>query len=268
MATDLLRRMLRYLPDPVYQTARYLFRPHEKEEKYFLVDSRAILRFGLRAPRIHELLWCRTADIRTATRFLEWQDALPEEVQMFRRGHPDWHDDFIASGDWDQWLTPLREVPVIDRTVRRYRDGLSWEAVGEVDYIRDCIARTGRPKDGCMTLADIIRRLERLDRLHAFIMAGGLLLPQKDVRRRCFREYGGIGAGLRRDGTLVWIGGGAHRLGIALATGLEHLPVCISRVHPHAILSGAYGQLRLQSAGIARELRERWKNPPWQIKLE
>ena len=268
MTAEFLKQTLRYMPDPVYQAARYFFRPHEKEDKYFLVDSRSILRFGLKAPRIHELLWCRTVDIPEATRFLEWQGALPEDVQMSRRGHPDWHDGFIAGGDWDEWLTPLHGVPVIKRTFRRYREGLSWEEVGEVAYIQDSIARTGKPKDGCLTLPDIMCRLHRLDQLHAFIKAGGLLLPQKDLRRRCFREYGGIGAGVRRNGTLVWIGGGAHRLGIALEIGLEHLPICISRVHPEAILSGAYERLKLQSAVIANTLRMRRENPPWRIELE
>jgi len=268
MAIDPRVLLKKNLPGPLFRAIRYFLWPHEREGNYFRADLTALLAHGRSAPRVHELLWCHRPDLQKATRFLEWHGALPEGVQMFKEGHPDWREGFIVPGDWDRWVTPLSEVPVIDRTIRRFRDGLSWEEVGEVAYIRDCIALTGRPKDGCLTPQDIAHRLERLDRLHAFITAGGLLVPQKDVRRRSFREHGGISVGIGHDGALVWIGGGAHRLGIAQATGLEHLPVCVARVHPDAIRSGAYGQLKAQSARIGQKLRTQRENPPWRLEPE
>jgi hypothetical protein len=141
---------------------------------------------------------------------------------------------FVSAGNWDLETAPVEDLTIIRRALRRYKEGMSWEDVGEYDFMLRGIELQGS-RDGCRNLDDVKRRCEGIDEIEKYVAIEGRLKSPREVSRFNFRGKGAIGVGIGRDGQLIFLRDGAHRLAIARLHNLESVPVCILLVHPEAI---------------------------------
>tara|TARA_Y100001968_G_C19274865_1_gene676176 strand:+ start:142 stop:801 length:660 start_codon:yes stop_codon:yes gene_type:complete len=141
---------------------------------------------------------------------------------------------FISSGDWDMKTVSIYDILHIERTIKHYQKSLDWEEVGEIDWMMNNIKKY-YIQDGCRSYLDVINRLKKLDDLKAHLEEGGDFLTQKEINPHNFRENGGIGVAIARDGEPIWMGNGAHRLAIAKLLNISKIPVCLKIVHSKAI---------------------------------
>lgn len=200
----------------------------------------ACLRSGLRPPiEPLELCWCQPLSIRLATRFFMPKPAkfLSSGQELDRRDITHLTEKFVVGGDWDLQTAPIEEVAPIRHTMRRYGDGIPWEQTGELDWMLTNIAHNG-VQDGCRTVEEVLARCARLDALKLHLEKGGSLLTRKQIDPSAFRERGGIGVAVGRSGDLIWMDGGAHRLGIARALALAEIPVALVMVHSETLRKG------------------------------
>jgi hypothetical protein len=183
-----------------------------------------------------QLFWCSPLAIRVATRFFMPKPAkfLASGYELDRRDITHLTEKFIAGGDWDLHTAPIEDVAPVRHTLRRYREGLPWERTGELDWMMANIGQNGA-QDGCRTHEEVLARCARLDALKAYIEEGGPFLTRKQIDPAAFRERGGIGVAVGRSGDLIWMDGGAHRLGIALALELAQIPIALVMVHSETL---------------------------------
>lgn len=183
------------------------------------------------------LFWCRPQDIRLATLYFPASDAkyLEHQNDLDMRSIQVQKRSFISGGDWDLHTAPIEQVTLIQRTIRRYNENRTWDEVGEVDWMMRNIQYRSI-QDGCASLDDVKLRCLRLDALKADLESGGDYKTQRQLRRGAFREAGGIGVAIARDGNIIWMSEGAHRLGIAKFLRLPSIPVALLMVHEDAIV--------------------------------
>lgn len=141
---------------------------------------------------------------------------------------------FVSAGNWDVETAPLEDLTIIRRALRRYREGMSWQEVGEYDFMLRCIELHGS-QDGCRNFEDVRRRCEGVDAIEKYAATEKRLKSPREINRFNFRGRGAIGIGIDRDGQLIFLRDGAHRLAIARLHNLESVPVCILLVHSEAI---------------------------------
>lgn len=141
---------------------------------------------------------------------------------------------FVSAGNWDLETAPIEDLTIIYRTLRRYKEGKSWQDVGEYDFMLRGIELQGS-RDGCRNFEDVIRRCEGIDAIEKYVATEKRLKSPREINRFNFRGRGAIGIGIGRDGQLIFLRDGAHRLAIARLRNLESVPVCILLVHPEAI---------------------------------
>ena len=194
-------------------------------------------------PRIRYLdpVWCNPMDIRLSTRYF-----IPKKGGYLHSGRElDKNElgkkqhQFIVSGGWDQHTTPIEDVKHITRTIDHFDKGLDWDTVGEVTWMMDNIAEYG-VQDDCRNLEDVTVRCDAIDRLKQSIQQGGRFYSRRELNPDNFREKGGIGICLSRNGDIIWFSDGAHRLAIAQMLCLKEVPVCVYMIHPDAISNGTW----------------------------
>ena len=174
------------------------------------------VRFGPDAPRPLERLWIDPQEVSLAS---AWFRAKSGRVRH----------------TWPPAeVMPFEEHPHIRFAVAHWRDGVPWEDTGAYDYMMDRIQARGR-QDDCRTLADVVRRFDRLDQLFETVKAEGRLKTREEICRRPFREAGGILIHLGPNGELVIGDAGKHRLMIAKLARLSKIPVLIGEVHIAAL---------------------------------
>jgi hypothetical protein len=177
-------------------------------------DLRSLARHGRHAP-----LWCQRI----------WVD--PASFESIIVGY---HFDVsgrVVGGDWDTAGHPIESSPQFVHTRLRYVTGLPWEETGAYDYLLGMIEQQRRAVDGCLTLDDVIRRYEELDRLYEVVERDRYLLPQHDLPGASFRERDGVYAHLGRDGRPIFGCKGHHRLAIARILELPMIPAQLGMVH-------------------------------------
>ncbi len=212
----------------------------------FAVEARCIGLGGWRSPRPYELAWCDPRRIKYATKYYPRlaKKALKYDADLDVGAIRKCRRWFFARGNWDQQVVPVRENRLIERSFLRYSENYSWSEVGEIEWMLANIEFRGE-QDGCRSLEDVWARCARLDELKRRLDSGQPLLPQRELSVSSFREKGGIGIAVGRDGDLIWMNNGAHRLGMALALGLPWVPVAILMVHLDALKTGSvYRNLR------------------------
>ena len=188
-----------------------------------------------------DLAWCDPLSIQLSTRYFVKKKhgylfsglEIPKERASFGR------DNFIAAGDWDQKVVSILDVKAIIRTTRHFSQGLSWKEVGEIDWMLNNINEHGK-QDGCESLLDVEKRCDAIDSLKTKLEYGGRFLTQQQINPKNFREKGGIGVFIDRNGRIVWLSDGAHRLAIARHLSIKKVPVCIHKIHIDAILHGVW----------------------------
>jgi hypothetical protein len=185
-------------------------------------DALNLVRYGRGAPRYAERLWIDPEEITGWLR-------LPERADMATRSG------CVVPGDWDLNVGAGFNA-VVQACVDHWRDGVPWEETGAYESAMRAIEHSpGGEFDGCRTLDDVVARHHELDRLHAQVLREGRLRARDELLGHRFRELGGILVHVDRRGRLIWGGDGSHRLGIALALGLERAPAMLGAVHADAV---------------------------------
>jgi len=200
--------------------------------------------FATRAnPRVSYLglTWCDPRDIKLSTRYFVPKKGgfLHSGQEIPKRNLDRLSGRFIIGGDWDLHFVPINDVKLFQRTIERYSQKRSWESVSEINWMMENIAEYG-VQDGCLSLADVLSRCNRFDQLKEALEKGERLVPQKQMNPRNFRERGGIGVAIARNGDLIWFDNGAHRLAIAHFLRLKEIPVCIHMIHAEAVENKCY----------------------------
>jgi hypothetical protein len=103
-----------------------------------------------------------------------------------------------------------------------------------IRYFRRDIELHGS-QGGCRNLDDVRRRCEKIDAIEEYVAVERRLKSPREINRFNFRGRGAIGIGSGRDGQLIFLRDGAHRLAIAQLHDLDNVPVCVLLVHPEAI---------------------------------
>lgn len=179
-------------------------------------------RFGRRAPKYNQVMWVDPGAI---------QYHLAEHISRRESGR-------VLSGEWDRQRVPLSYNIKVAATKRRYNEGCTWEETGIYEHMEALIASRGGPVDGCLTWEDIEARYARLDRIYEDIRLKGFK-PSSEARRKLtLRLHDEVYVHFARDGTILFGGGGCHRLAIAQVLTIPRIPVLVGRTHPDLIAEG------------------------------
>lgn len=207
-------------------------------------------RHGVLPPlKKHQLAFCDPRDITLATRIFPPRigGCIVGGGDVDRGGYGALKANTVGRGDWDLLTTPLETIAIFDRATRHFRDGESWEDVGEIDWMMANIDAHG-VQDHCRTRADVLRRCQRIDQIMADTQRTGRLLTQQELNPDAANERGGIGVIVGRNGELIWFDNGCHRLAIARCLGLPEIPICLVHVHELALKTRTvFRHLSLQS---------------------
>jgi hypothetical protein len=138
----------------------------------------------------------------------------------------------IKGGDWDRKAIPIDDITIIKSGKQKFSQGLKWEETSYYREMMDCISR-GQTRRGCKTEEDVVNYYRKFDSLYEKIKNKGYKL-QNEIRDT---EFGGtspveneIAVHIDRNGHFLFCNG-AHRLAIALALGIKHIPVNVSIRH-------------------------------------
>lgn len=217
--------------------------------RIFVCDAQSIY-YGVYPHLVkYGLIWCDPSDVRLTTRY--FNDKIGGYlIGGGERDRSEFGGNvnlFISAGDWDLEVSPIEDLDIYNRIFRRFLHDETWEQTGEVDWMMRNIAAAGA-QDGCRCLKDVMARCDRFDAIKHAAEKEGRLKTRAEINPGAFREKGGIGVAIGRDGDLVWMGNGGHRLAISRLVGLEKIPACVLMVHKQAVHSGvAFKNIRLAS---------------------
>jgi hypothetical protein len=156
-----------------------------------------------------------------------WVD--PREATLsVGRFRPAEHRGVIIDGDWDQRASRLDRVEVFAVAMRRWRDGLSWEAAGAYELHMRRVEKAGpQGADGMRTLADVKTKCAQRDRMFETI--------QRERRLLVHEGFDGVYVHIGRRGQLLFGARGVHRFVAALLSDVEEIPAQLGVVHPGAL---------------------------------
>ncbi|KAB2928684.1 MAG: hypothetical protein F9K30_00580 [Dechloromonas sp.] len=161
----------------------------------------------------------------------------------------------FIGGDWDQRMLPTlvaeAESPKFLSCRELLVDGLAPEETSEYRFIMAAIARHGSYR-GCVDADDARAHIEARLAFYRRVAEGGYR------RQSALGESGLIGeieCAVDRDGQLVKINAGNHRLAVARLLGLPAIPVHLTMIHeswrPGLTVSGGLASLSRVRAFIA-----------------
>ncbi|MBT7901588.1 MAG: hypothetical protein HN601_11675, partial [Candidatus Marinimicrobia bacterium] len=139
-------------------------------------------------------------------------------------------DRFIQDGEWDQDLVNPLEHSIVKTAFNVSNGKTNWKLSGEYSRMNDLISSYNY-FDNCNSIDDVEKRYNELDKILSEVKSEKNIKCRKNLRRFNFRELGGMEVAVGRNGEIIKIGDGQHRLGIALAFGIEEVPVSIILVH-------------------------------------
>ena len=147
----------------------------------------------------------------------------------------------VVGGRWDRYRKNFRDTDMYLSIEQRFVDGVSWE---ETPRIKQKIRRNADE-------ADIDRECEKIEELFDVIDRHGYLsqdeLSKSDGEKGWIRKRRKIRSietpdeivvGLCRDGSLMRLGGGRHRLAIAQVLGVDEIPAILTLRHDRAASDG------------------------------
>lgn len=137
---------------------------------------------------------------------------------------------FILDGEWDQDLVNPLEHPIVKTAFNVSNSKTNWKLSGEHLRMKNLLDSYGY-FDGCNSIDDIERRYNSLDKMLVEVKKEKRIRSRKSLRRINFRELGGMEVAIGRNGDVIKVGDGQHRLGIALALKVKKVPVCVVLVH-------------------------------------
>ena len=139
-------------------------------------------------------------------------------------------DRFIQDGEWDQDLVNPLEHSIVKTAFNVSNGKTNWKLSGEHLRMKNLLDSYSY-FDGCNSTNDVKRRYNSLDKMLVEVKSEKRIRCRKSLRRFNFRELGGMEVAVGRNGDVIKIGDGQHRLGIALALGVKKVPVSVVLVH-------------------------------------
>ena len=136
------------------------------------------------------------------------------------------------SGNWDKKTVLVQDLTIIRGAKERFTDGKDWE---DTDYYRIHLEKItkGEKWRGCTNKEELKEYLRCFDQLYEQIKNSGYK-AQNDILDPTFANTSPaeneIAVHLDRDGRYIFCNG-AHRLSIALALGIEKIPVKVCLRH-------------------------------------
>ncbi len=135
-------------------------------------------------------------------------------------------------GSWDRQTVLVKDLAIIQGAKERFIDGKDWE---DTDYYRIHLKKIaeGEKWRECISKEDLNEYFRRFDRLYEQIRNNGYK-PQSEILDPEFAGTAAveneIAVHIDHDGRFIFCNG-AHRLGIALALGIEKIPVKVCIRH-------------------------------------
>jgi hypothetical protein len=186
--------------------------------KACITDVKNVLTYGIYAPRFGERLFADPFDIN---------------VRITSRDLPGYTKS--AKVVVDSWPHE-KHTPIIGREYksaalfRRWEQGFTWEKSGYIHFMMQRI-EAGNNEYGLRNYDDVLARCDMLDAIFNEIKKEGRMKTQKELKKKSFREIGGVMVSISDRGELVKTNGGNHRHIIARILGLKKIPVVIGNVH-------------------------------------
>ena len=138
----------------------------------------------------------------------------------------------IKGGSWDRQTVLVQDLDIIQGAKERFIDGKDWI---DTDYYRIHLEKISKGEiwRGCINKEDLDEYFRRFDRLYEQIKKDGYQ-PQSEILDPEFGYTAApeneIAVHIDRDGHILFCNG-AHRLAIALALGIEKIPVKVCIRH-------------------------------------
>jgi hypothetical protein len=133
-----------------------------------------------------------------------------------------WHAGIVLDGDWDLTTDAFADYHLTRVLTARFRDGAAWT---DIPYIRKALRKvdSGTSAWGgrCRTEADVRRRCEYLDGLHARLATDGYRPDAGDHGPLLFTHFL---VNIGRDGTIIRNNDGKHRIILSQILGIPTLP--------------------------------------------
>ena len=146
----------------------------------------------------------------------------PRVVAGLKDGFHKWKSiGLVVDGTWDEHTIPMHELVKFSSLTAHFAQGVPWL---ETEFVREVLAGR-RVWNRCKTEEDVLRRGRELDRLFDQIRFRGY---RSRIERRDWdlwhQAIDEVTVNIGRHGELIRNNGGTHRLAIAKALGVEHVP--------------------------------------------
>lgn len=191
------------------------FLQHAERRLGFLQrDCANVLQYGWRAPKCCEPIYVPVSEIV----------GLPLAKKRMLGGKR--KSGQVVKGDWPLGsadVVPLNELEKIEHCLQHWVYGVPWSQTGSFEFYRS------------LPQADVLRRHQKLDEIYAQVQKEGRLRTQKELHPRAFREHNGVRINIGPEGQLVFVDGGTHRLGMAVAAGIEVIVAELGVIHIDAL---------------------------------
>lgn len=190
---------------------------------------RSIVRWSAAARKLHadpyQVYWISP---RTMNNTLYGPDDVPNPANV---------SGMVKGGGWDRKTLPVQDLKIVRAAKDRFIRGMAW---AQTEYYRDALERISRGEGfyGCRNKEDVDRHCSRIDRLYEDIRDNGYK-SQAEVRGAEWGHRAHVGheitVHIDRDGRFLFCDG-RRRLAVALALGVERIPVkvCIRHAQWHA----------------------------------
>ena len=185
-------------------------------------DSRQVIRYGLRAPRLFESV---LVDPRQVSSWVSL-------------GEPLWRGSgLIRGGTWHESAEPIETNATLRYARMRFVDRMDWEEIyeqlvagrGAPTAEMMAVARLGDPRPAVREAA--ADRLRWFDELFSSVSRSRRLEARSSVAGWRFREHGGVCMHFGLSGRPIFGARGNHRFAIAYLLQLSQIPVVVGLVH-------------------------------------
>ena len=175
----------------------------------------------------------------------------------------------VLEGEWDRPGRPLETSIKYRSVVDRFENGTPWE---ETDVYREALERIERGEafwNGSLTVEDVKRRTEHVDRLYETIRDEGFESqaerhgkPLREIvlSRTFDRSMEEIAVAIGRDGEILFVDGN-HRLAIAHVLELDEIPVHVVARHARWEAIRENARTATDPAELDRRVRKHLDHP-------
>ena len=135
---------------------------------------------------------------------------------------------FIYNTTLKPYTSPVKH-PAVYNTIQMINDGFTWKNTDEEERLLNILKRN-KIVDGCRNIQEIRKRLTKQVELAKTLQREGF----QSINSSCsipLRLQFAIG----EEGEIIKIGDGQHRLGIAIALGIDEIPATLMAIHVNFI---------------------------------